>query len=256
MCGLQRISSLPICVICSEGIFTTELCCLHRITFTVEGVVYNELVLSIWSVCSEIVSLLICVACSEPVSLSNYVVCSELVSLLICVICSEGIFAVDLCCLQWIRFRYRMVFPAANQFSLSNRVVCSESVFGAEIALSAVNQRSPPKVRVLLWICHSLPKLSCLQWISMHCWKCVFYSKFVIRYRNWVVYNGLAFTTERVCSAANLWFAAEIELLVANACSELAFTAEIVLSTVNQHPLLKVCCLQRICDLLLKLSYL
>jgi hypothetical protein len=43
-----------------------------------------------------------------------------------------------------------MVFPAANQFSLSNRVVCSESAFAAEIALSAVNQRSLPKVRVLL----------------------------------------------------------------------------------------------------------
>jgi len=131
---------LPICVICSEGIFTAELCCLQRISFTVEGVVYSELVLlSIWSVCNEIVSLPICVACSEPISLSNYVVCSKLVLLLICVICNEGIFAVDLCCLQRIRFRYRMVFPVANQFSLPNRVVCSESAFAAEIALSAMN---------------------------------------------------------------------------------------------------------------------
>jgi hypothetical protein len=149
-----------------------------------------------------------------------------------------------------------MVFPAVNQFSLPNCVVCSESAFPAEIALSVMNQLSLPKVCVLLWICHSLPKLSCMQWISMHCWKCVFCSKFVIRYRNWVVYNGLAFAAESVCSAVNLWFAAEIELLVANACSELTFTAEIVLSAVNQHPLLKVCCLQRICNSLPKLSYL
>ena len=86
-------SSLPNCVVCSEGIFTAELCCLQRISFVVEGVV-----------------------------------CSELVLLLICVICSEGIFAAELCCLQRIRFHCRMVLPAANQFSLPNRVVCSESV--------------------------------------------------------------------------------------------------------------------------------
>ena len=97
--------------------------------------------------------------------------CSELVSLLICVICSEGIFAAELCCLQRIRFRCRMVLPAANQFSLLNRVVYSESVFVAKIVLSAANQ-------------HSLPKLRCLQRISARCPKCVFYSESVIRCQN------------------------------------------------------------------------
>jgi hypothetical protein len=60
---------LLICVICIEGIFTIELCCLQRISFAVEGVI-----------------------------------CTELVSLSICVIYSKGIFAAELCCLQRISF--------------------------------------------------------------------------------------------------------------------------------------------------------
>jgi hypothetical protein len=40
----SELVSLPICVICSEGIFAAELCYLQRISFVAKGVVCNELV--------------------------------------------------------------------------------------------------------------------------------------------------------------------------------------------------------------------
>ena len=105
-------------------------------------------------------------------------------------------------------------------------VVCSESTFDAEIVLSAANWCSLPKVCCLQQICDSLPDLSSLQQISIHCWKCVGCSE-------------LAFAAESLLSTANLWFAAETEL-----------------STVNQRSLPSVCVLKQICDSLPKLSYL
>ena len=72
-------------------------------------------------------------------------------------------------------------------------------------------------------------KLSCLQGISVHYWKCLFCSE-------------LTFVVDRVLSAANLWFAVEIVLSIAN----LWFIVEIELSAGNKHSLLKVCVLQRI----------
>ena len=75
-------------------------------------------------------------------------------------------------------------------------------------------------MRVLLRICDSLSKLSCLQQVSIRWWKCVFYSEFVIRYRNWAVCNELA-------------FAAEIEVPVAN-----QFRCRIVQPAANQFPML------------------
>jgi len=60
---------------------------------------------------------------------------SELVSMSICVICSEGTFVAEWCCL-------------AKEFSLPNFVVCGESTFVAEIALSPTNLCSLPKLCV------------------------------------------------------------------------------------------------------------
>ena len=248
----SKLVSLPICVIFSEGIFATELCCLQQISFAAKGVVYNELVsLLIWSVCNELVPLPICVACSEPVLLSNYVlcgelislpncvVCSELVSLPICVICSEGIYAAEWCCLQRISFRCRIMWSAANQCSLPklrclqwlsircrNRVVCSESAFAAESVLSALNLWFTTETELSAANQCSLSKLNCLQRISIHCWKCV-------------GCNESAFAIENVLSAVNLWFATETELSATNLCS-----------------LPKVCVLQWICDSLSKLNLL
>ena len=153
-----------------------------------------------------------------------------------------------------------MVLPAANQFLLPNRVVYSESVFAAKIALFEANQ-------------HSLPKLRCLQRISIRCRKCVFYSEYMIHCRNWAVRSELAFAAESVLAIANqrslsklcclqrisvrcrkCVFYSESVICCRNwvVCSELAFTTKIELSAAN---LLKVCVLQRIYDSLSKLSY-
>jgi hypothetical protein len=86
---------------------------------------------------------------------------------------------------------------------------------------------------------HSPLKLCFLQWISVRCRKCVLYSEFVICCRNWVACNKSFFTTESMCSIANLWFTTKIELPAANQCS-----------------LPKVCFLQRSCDSLPKLNCL
>jgi hypothetical protein len=83
-------------------------------------------------------------------------------------------FAVEVCCLQRIRFRCRMVLPAAKEFSLSNYGVCSESAFAAEITLSTAN------------LC-SLLKL------------CV-YSELAFATQNCVVCSELAFAAESACS--------------------------------------------------------
>jgi len=52
-------------------------------------------------------------------------------------------------------------------------------------------------------ICDSLPKLSCLQQISVRYQKCVFYNEFVIRCQNRVVDSELAFAAESVLAAVN-----------------------------------------------------
>jgi hypothetical protein len=119
LCCLQRISfivegvvcselvSLLICVICNKWIFAAELCCLQWISFTAEGVVCNELVsLLICFAYNELVSLLICVTCSEPVLLSN------------CVVYNELGFAVDWCCLHRINFCCQIILSVTNQCSL------------------------------------------------------------------------------------------------------------------------------------------
>jgi len=113
-----------------------------------------------------------------------------------------------------------------NSIRCWNCVGCSKLAFTTEIMLAAANEHSLSKLWRLQLICDSLLKLSCLQRISIRCQKCVFCNEFVIRCQNHVV------------------------------CSELAFSAEMVLSSTNQRPLLKVCCLQGICDSLPKLSCL
>jgi len=130
-------------------------------------------------------------------------------------------------------------------------VVYSESAFAAKIVLFTANQHLLLKLCSLQWIrvhCQnyvvcselvflaesvlsaanprSMLKLCCLQRTGVHFQKCVVSSKFVIRCQIWVLYSKLAFTAESVLAAAS-W-----------------------------HSLLKVCCLQRICDSLLKLSCL
>ena len=97
-------------------------------------------------------------------------------------------------------------------------VVYNELAFIVKSVLSAANQRSLPKRCCLQWICDLLPKLSCLQRITICYWKCVFCSK-------------SALVAKKVLSAMNLWFIAKFEL-----------------SAVNHHLLLKVCVLQWICD--------
>jgi hypothetical protein len=231
-------------------------------------------------------------------------VCSELVSLLLCVLCSEGISAAELCCLQWICDSLpelsclQWICHSLSKLNCLQRisihcwkyVVCRESAFAGKSVLFAVklwftfetelfaaNQCSLSKVCVLQWICDSLPKLNCLQRISIRCWKCV-------------VYSESAFTVEVVLSTPEVWLAIEIELPAVNylsllkACwlqrisircwncvvwSESVFVAECVLSatklwfaveiklpTMNRCSLPKVCVLQRICDLLPKLNCL
>jgi hypothetical protein len=53
---------------------------------------------------------------------------TKLLSVLNCVACSEPVFAAELWCQQRISFRCRIVVLAANQFSLPNYGGCSESV--------------------------------------------------------------------------------------------------------------------------------
>jgi hypothetical protein len=224
-------SSLPNCVVCSEGIFTAELCCLQRISFVVEGVV-----------CSELVLLLICVICSEGIFAAELcclqrisfaamgVVYSKLVSLLICVICNKWIFAAELCCLQRISFA-------------AEGVVCNELVL------------------LLIWsVCSELVSLLI----------CVAYNELVsllicvacsepVSLLNCVVYNELGFAVEWCCLQ---WisFCCQIMLSATNQCllrklrclqrinircqnfvvyNEYVFAAEIV-STMNQHSLPKI----------------
>ena len=131
------------------------------------------------------------------------------------------------CCLQRICDSLsKLSCLRQNSIRCWNCVGCSKLAFAAEIMLAAANEHSLLKLWRLQLICDSLSKLSCLPRISIHCQKCVFCSEFVIRCHNQVV------------------------------CSKLAFTVEMVLSSVNQRPLLKVCCLQWICDLLPKSSCL
>jgi hypothetical protein len=73
--------------------------------------------------------------------------------------------------------KWTCVVRSELAFAAVNCVVCSESVFTVESVLSTVNQ-------------HSLPKLCCLQWISVRCRKCVVCSK-------------SAFATDIVLSATN-----------------------------------------------------
>ena len=98
-----------------------------------------------------------------------------------------------LSCLQRINIHCRNLCSAANLW------------FAAEVELAAAKLWFAAEIWVLPWICDSLPKLSCLQRINIRC--------------------------GNLCSAANLWFAAKVEL----AAAKLRFVAEIcVLLQVSQ----------------------
>jgi len=156
-----------------------------------------------------------------------------------------------LSCLQRISIRCRImcfaahlgldvkvVLSAANCNSLLKLSCLQQISIRCQIVCSAANLGFAVKFCVLQRIWDSLSKLYCLQRIIIFC-------------RNWVVCNELAFNVELcvlqrisircwiVCSAANLWLAAEIKL-----------------SAVNQHFLSKSCCLQRNCDSLPELNCL
>ena len=61
-------------------------------------------------------------------SLSNFVCLQRIsFSLLNCVVCSESVFAAELCCHQQIGFRCRIVESAVNQFSLPHCGVNNKS---------------------------------------------------------------------------------------------------------------------------------
>jgi hypothetical protein len=170
-------------------------------------------------------------------SLPNRVFCNEFV--IRCwswVVCSESVIRYrncdslpKLCRLQRISIHCRMVcsvanmsfaveveLAAANKHPLPNRVFCYEFVIRCQswAICSKFVIRFPNCVicselafavewRVLQLICDLLPKLSWLQRISIRC--------------------------RIVCSAANLWFAAEVELSAAN----LWFASQTELSAAN-----------------------
>jgi hypothetical protein len=130
-------------------------------------------------------------------------------------------------------------------------VACSESMFDAEIRLSATKQYSLLKLCCQAKQC-SLSKLCCLQRSSVRC-------------RNYVVCSASEFATKiglcaaKQCSLRNCVvysesvFIAEIVLSAVSQCSlpkcvvysESVFTAKTVMSVANQRSLPKWCCLQR-----------
>jgi len=75
------------------------------------------------------------------------------------VVCSESIFAAELWCLQRISFRCRIMLSAANQFSLLNCSVCSESAFAAELRCL---QRIKFHCRIMLSIANQFFLLNCV----------------------------------------------------------------------------------------------
>ena len=124
------------------------------------------------------------------------------------VVCSESVFAAKLWCLQRISVHSQVV-SATNHFTLPNRVVRRELVF------AGANQCS-------------LPKLCCMQRMSVLCQNCVVRTK-------------LVFTTKSCCPhriSFHCWYRV--------ACSQLVFAVEIILSVANQHSLPKLCFLHRI----------
>lgn len=115
---------------------------------------------------------------------------------------SKSAFAVESWCLQQISFCSRVVLFAANQCLLSkscclqpisfhyqNRVVCNKSVFAVEIVMSiashfsklnhVVYSESVFSIEIVLSAANQclLPKLCCLQQISVCCRNCVVYSE-------------------------------------------------------------------------------
>jgi hypothetical protein len=132
-----------------------------------------------------------------------------------------------------------------------NWIVCSELAFAAELCVlqricdSLLNfsclQRihdSLSKLCCLQRNYDSLPKLSCLQRIIIRCRivcsegkfmihgrSGIVCNEFVIHYRNWLS-AAISIRCQIVCSAVNLWFAAEVVLCAMN----LWFTIKVVLS--------------------------
>jgi hypothetical protein len=152
-----------------------------------------------------------------------------------------------------VMIRYRS-WVSCSEFVIGYRnwVFCSELTFVAELC---VPQRN----------CDSLPKLCRLQRISIRCRSWVVCSEFVIRCRNWVPaanVNSLlnhVFCSEVVIRCRSWVVCSEFVIGCQNCviCSELAFAAEVELSAVNlwfANSLLKLSCLQRICDSLPQLS--
>jgi hypothetical protein len=100
-------------------------------------------------------------------------------------------------------FMPKYVFCSEFVIRCRSWVVCSELAFVAKLC-------------ILQRICDSLPKLSCLQWISIRCRivcfysesvircrSCIVCSEFVTRFWNWVVCSEVAFAVEIVAPAAN-----------------------------------------------------
>ena len=104
-------------------------------------------------------------------------------------------------------------------------VACSESMFDAEIRLSATKQYSLLKLCCQAKQC-SLSKLCCLQRSSVRC-------------RNCVVFSEAVFAVEIMLSAAH-----QSSLPKLGCVQQSSVHCEIVLSTVNQCSLPKLCCLQ------------
>jgi hypothetical protein len=144
-----------------------------------------------------------------------------------------------LCCLQRISVHYQnCIVCSESAFAAENGVVCNDLAFTAKVVFSVASQCS-------------LPKLCCVQWISAHCWKFVLSAanqrslpklccmqRISVRYWNYVVCSELVFTAEIVLCAANHRSLQKIELSAANQRSLL----KIVLCAVNQRSLLKLCC--------------
>jgi hypothetical protein len=148
-----------------------------------------------------------------------------------------------LSCLQWMpKVSLQRIYDSLSKLNYlhqisirrQNCVVCNELTFATKIVLSVANQHPLLKVCCLQRMCdsisvvnqHLLPKVCVLQWICDLLLKLSCLQRIIIPCWKFI------------------------------GCSELVFAAEVVLSVANQCSLLKVCCLQLICDSLLKLSCL
>jgi len=127
-------------------------------------------------------------------------------------------------------------FAAEVEWSAANlwfATVCSELAFAAKMCVLQRICDSLPKLSCLQRICDSLPKLNWLLRISIHCWiACsaaklwfaaevvLFCSEFVTRCRNWVVCSEVAFAAAKHVGCSDIAFAVELA-----ACIEPVFAA-------------------------------